>query len=75
MAYELMQTRKMEKLPLDWSRAYYSLDDIYYYGGQGSHNQIAILGHKPANNDEMAIKIGDTVGKCECRFAHDECSF
>jgi glycoprotein 6-alpha-L-fucosyltransferase len=64
LAYELMQTRQetKDKLPLDWSEAFYSLDDIYYFGGQGEHNQKAILNHKPFNKQEIEIKIDDVIG-------------
>lgn len=42
-----MQTRhgkdySQENDRVDWSNAFYSLDDIYYFGGQNDHNQIAI---------------------------------
>ncbi|XP_054159027.1 alpha-(1,6)-fucosyltransferase-like [Oppia nitens] len=65
LAYELMQTRiepKSYSTKLDKSSAYYSLDDIYYFGGQSDHNQIAILNHKSQNSHEIDLKIGDVVG-------------
>ncbi|KAI1301497.1 Aryl hydrocarbon receptor nuclear translocator -like protein [Halotydeus destructor] len=68
LAYELMQTRQESKdnLPLDWSSSYYSLDDIYYFGGQNGHEQVAILNH-PASSDkkEIEMKIGDRIGIAE----------
>lgn len=50
-------------MPLDWSQAFYSLDDIYYFGGQGDHNQVAILNHKPFSKQEIEMKAGDVIGK------------
>lgn len=39
-----------------------SLDDIYYYGGQNSHNVISVLSHKPSSHDQIQIKSGDLIG-------------
>ncbi|XP_042870040.1 alpha-(1,6)-fucosyltransferase-like isoform X1 [Penaeus japonicus] len=57
IAYEIMQT-----LHPDASSFYRSLDDIYYYGGQNSHNQRARFPHTPRKSDEMILKVGDVVG-------------
>jgi hypothetical protein len=46
----------------DKSSSFYSLDDIYYFGGQSDHNQIAILNHKSVNDLEINLKIGDIIG-------------
>jgi glycoprotein 6-alpha-L-fucosyltransferase len=46
----------------DKSSSFYSLDDIYYFGGQSDHNQIAILNHKAVNDLEINLKIGDIIG-------------
>ena len=40
LAYEVMQTYHV-----DASRNYYSLDDIYYFGGQQEHDVKAIQSH------------------------------
>lgn len=58
----------ISKPGIDKSSDFYSLDDIYYFGGQNSHNQIAILEHKPnqtvefKNSLEISLKRGDIVG-------------
>lgn len=57
VAYEIMQT-----LYPDASHRFKSLDDIYYYGGQNPHNQIAVIPHKPRNQDEIQLEFGDLVG-------------
>ncbi|RWS16742.1 hypothetical protein B4U79_03486 [Dinothrombium tinctorium] len=65
LAYELMQTRGLDtkaKTKIDWSDAFNSLDDIYYFGGQSEHNQIAVLSHKVREKDEINFKVGDIIG-------------
>ena len=58
MAYELMQT-----MHADASRYFHSLDDIYYYGGQTGHYQVALVEHQPRpNTDELELRPGDRVG-------------
>lgn len=57
VAYEIMQA----KYP-DASARFKSLDDIYYYGGQNSHNRVAVLPHHPRNHDELFLKVGDLIG-------------
>lgn len=46
----------------DASDRFYSLDDIYYFGGQNAHNQIAVLPHEPKKSNEMELVPGDIVG-------------
>lgn len=41
LAYEIMQT-----LHADASARFKSLDDIYYYGGQGPHQQVRLAQSK-----------------------------
>ena len=53
MAYELMQTHS-----IDASNSYYSLDDVYYYGGQQGHDVVAIMDNK----NPMPFKVGDHMG-------------
>lgn len=55
-AYEIMQT-----LHPDASARFRSLDDIYYYGGQNAHNQVAIAEHQPRDG-EIELKVGDIIG-------------
>uniref|UniRef100_A0A8C1IB34 Alpha-(1,6)-fucosyltransferase n=1 Tax=Cyprinus carpio TaxID=7962 RepID=A0A8C1IB34_CYPCA len=57
VAYEIMQT-----LHPDASSFFYSLDDIYYFGGQNAHNQIAIYPHQSRNSDDIPLEPGDLIG-------------
>uniref|UniRef100_A0A671Q8T0 Alpha-(1,6)-fucosyltransferase n=1 Tax=Sinocyclocheilus anshuiensis TaxID=1608454 RepID=A0A671Q8T0_9TELE len=57
VAYEIMQT-----LHPDASSFFYSLDDIYYFGGQNAHNQIAIYPHQPRKSDDIPLEPGDVIG-------------
>ncbi|CAL8393384.1 unnamed protein product [Arctogadus glacialis] len=57
VAYEMMQT-----LHPDASSYFYSLDDIYYFGGQNAHNQVAIHAHQPRNSEDIPLEPGDLVG-------------
>ncbi|MCI4382903.1 hypothetical protein PGIGA_G00020060 [Pangasianodon gigas] len=57
VAYEIMQT-----LHPDASSYFYSLDDIYYFGGQNAHNQVAIYGHEPHSQGEIVLEPGDVIG-------------
>ncbi|KAL7871428.1 hypothetical protein SRHO_G00064110 [Serrasalmus rhombeus] len=57
VAYEIMQT-----LHPDASSFFYSLDDIYYFGGQNAHNQIAIYPHQPRNAEDIPLEPGDVIG-------------
>lgn len=60
LAYELMQNHHV-----DGSMKYFSLDDIYYFGGQQAHDVVAIENHKPASyngRSEISFQIGDHLG-------------
>lgn len=57
VAYEIMQT-----LHPDASRYFRSLDDIYYFGGQNGHNQVAFREHVAQSTDELDLLPGDVVG-------------
>lgn len=57
VAYEIMQT-----LHPDASAYFHSLDDIYYFGGQNAHNQVAIYAHHPRTADEIPMEPGDVIG-------------
>lgn len=57
VAYEIMQT-----LHPDASANFHSLDDIYYFGGQNAHNQIAVYPHKPRTDEEIPMEPGDIIG-------------
>lgn len=53
VAYELMQTHSV-----DASNSYYSLDDVYYYGGQQAHDVVAIV----ENKQLLKFSVGDRLG-------------
>uniref|UniRef100_A0A158Q517 GT23 domain-containing protein n=1 Tax=Dracunculus medinensis TaxID=318479 RepID=A0A158Q517_DRAME len=57
VGYELMQARFG-----DAGNNFHSLDDIYYYGGQQAHEQIAVEAHKAKTNDEIDLEVGDVIG-------------
>ena len=52
----------MQTLHPDASANFHSLDDIYYFGGQNAHNQIAIYPHEPRTADEIPMEPGDIIG-------------
>ena len=56
LAYELMQT-----MHGDASSRFVSLDDIYYFGGQFGHNQVARLNHVARNEHQMNLLKGDII--------------
>uniref|UniRef100_A0A224XLR6 Alpha-(1,6)-fucosyltransferase n=1 Tax=Panstrongylus lignarius TaxID=156445 RepID=A0A224XLR6_9HEMI len=56
VAYEIMQS-----LHHDASTRFRSLDDIYYFGGQGNHQKVAKLKHKATSPDQMDLELGDIV--------------
>lgn len=50
---------------VDGSQNYFSLDDIYYFGGQQAHDVVAIEDHTPTSNSghsEVPFQIGDRLG-------------
>lgn len=57
VAYEIMQT-----LHPDASAFFRSLDDIYYFGGQNAHNQIAIYPHQARTAEDIPLEPGDIIG-------------
>ncbi|KAJ8009298.1 hypothetical protein DPEC_G00087440 [Dallia pectoralis] len=57
VAYEIMQT-----LHADASSSFHSLDDIYYFGGQNAHNQIAIYPHQSRGPEDIPLEPGDVIG-------------
>ncbi|VBB31248.1 unnamed protein product [Acanthocheilonema viteae] len=56
MSYELMQVRFG-----DAGDQFHSLDDIYYFGGQQTHEQIAVESYDAENDNEIDLKIGDII--------------
>ncbi|XP_048483245.1 alpha-(1,6)-fucosyltransferase isoform X2 [Plutella xylostella] len=57
LAYEMMQANRA-----DASNSYFTLDDIYYYGGQNAHNRIAVLPHKGGKHEDISFEVGDFIG-------------
>lgn len=57
LAYEIMQNYHP-----DASSYFHSLDDIFYFGGQNDHNQIALYNHTARTNDEISFQKGDVIG-------------
>jgi len=60
VAYEIMQYLKP-----DASDNFKSLDDIWYFGGQDEHQQIAVMDHKSDTSlrrEEIDLKVDDTIG-------------
>uniref|UniRef100_A0A2R5LN15 Alpha-(1,6)-fucosyltransferase n=1 Tax=Ornithodoros turicata TaxID=34597 RepID=A0A2R5LN15_9ACAR len=57
VAYELMQLDYV-----DASDRFRSLDDIYYFGGQRDHNQIAVANHTAQDGTQIDFRVGDILG-------------
>ncbi|KAK0410899.1 hypothetical protein QR680_005383 [Steinernema hermaphroditum] len=57
MGYELMQV-----LRGDAGERFHSLDDLYYYGGQHAHEQVAVESYKWESPGEIDVQVGDTIG-------------
>lgn len=51
----------MQPLHVDASQYYYSLDDIYYYGGMQGHHVRAIYPHKPRSSNQLELVAGDVI--------------
>uniref|UniRef100_A0A0N5AS11 GT23 domain-containing protein n=1 Tax=Syphacia muris TaxID=451379 RepID=A0A0N5AS11_9BILA len=56
MGYELMQIRVG-----DGGNLFHSLDDVYYYGGQQAHEQVAVEKYKAETEQEIDLEIGDVI--------------
>jgi glycoprotein 6-alpha-L-fucosyltransferase len=41
----------------DAAASFHSLDDIYYFGGQQAHQQIAIENHQKQNTGEIDLMV------------------
>ncbi|XP_059046636.1 alpha-(1,6)-fucosyltransferase [Achroia grisella] len=57
VAYEMMQTNRV-----DASNSFFSLDDIYYFGGQNAHDRIAVMPHSPEHSQDISLEVGDLIG-------------
>ena len=53
----------MQTYHSDASSFFFSLDDIYYFGGQSAHKQVAVYDHQPRSEStgEIELKIGDKI--------------
>ncbi len=52
----------MQQYHVDASGYFKSLDDIYYFGGQHGHQQVALEAHAPRTSEEMELLLGDQIG-------------
>ena len=53
----------MQNKHIDASKKYYSLDDIYYFGGQQAHDVVAIEDNNPLKQyNQVPFKTGDHLG-------------
>ena len=57
IAYEIMQ-----EFHVDAYDRFKSLDDIWYFGGQDEHQQVAVLPHNPKSRKELPLEVGDVLG-------------
>ena len=51
----------MQSHHTDASQNAHSLDEMYYFGGQRPRLQRAISAHKPFDDSEIELEIGDVV--------------
>lgn len=51
----------MQTYHVDASHYYYSLDDIYYYGGMQGHHVRMIYPQKSQSPDQLELQVGDTI--------------
>jgi glycoprotein 6-alpha-L-fucosyltransferase len=56
-AYEWKQT-----LHPDAADRIHSLDDVYFFAGQGSHDRVVVMDHIALKPDEIDLQVGDKVG-------------
>ena len=52
----------MQSLHPDAASRFHSLDDIYYFGGQNAHNQVAIYHHVSQGVGDIDLSPGDVIG-------------
>ena len=51
----------MQQFYVDAADRFKSLDDIWYFGGQDEHRQVAALEHHPQSRDEIELRIGQFI--------------
>ncbi|XP_030030033.2 alpha-(1,6)-fucosyltransferase isoform X2 [Manduca sexta] len=57
VAYEMMQTNRV-----DASNSFFSLDDIYYFGGQNAHDRVAVMSNTGGKSQDISFEAGDRIG-------------
>ncbi|KAG6455895.1 hypothetical protein O3G_MSEX009472 [Manduca sexta] len=57
VAYEMMQTNRV-----DASNSFFSLDDIYYFGGQNAHDRVAVMSNTGGKSQDISFETGDRIG-------------
>ena len=56
VAYEMMQTNRA-----DASNSFFSLDDIYYFGGQNAHDRVAVMPNSGGGYKDITFQVGCSV--------------
>ena len=51
----------MQTHHVDASQYYYSLDDIYYFGGMQGHQVKMIYSQKPRTSSQLELEVGDII--------------
>ena len=51
----------MQTHHVDATQYYYSLDDIFYFGGMQGHHVRMIYPQKSQKPDQLELKVGDTL--------------
>jgi glycoprotein 6-alpha-L-fucosyltransferase len=52
----------MQQRVIDGAWRVQPLDDVYYFGGQNSHNQRTFISHKAIWPNEFSFERGDIIG-------------
>ena len=51
----------MQTHHVDASEYYYSLDDVYYFGGMQAHHVQVIYPQESHSSSQLELKVGDTI--------------
>ena len=51
----------MQTFHIDATQYYYSLDDVYYYGGMQGHHVRMIYPQESHAPDQLELEVGDTI--------------
>lgn len=52
----------MQHLHTDAADRIHSLDDVYFFAGQGDHDREAVMDHTAKTPQEIDLRTGDKVG-------------